>query len=143
MKVVIIKAKWNNDITNLLFEDCKQTLEKNNIEVLHFEVAGAVELATTAKKAILILKPKAVICIGCVIKGETDHDIFVSQQAAYGCQKVSIETVTPVIFGVLTTQNKQLAMARANGEHSFSGKEWAETAIMSMKLFHQLENTKF
>ncbi len=142
MKIAIVKAKWNSDITNLLADTCKKRLkelETENLEILEYEVSGAVELPVMAKNIINYKKVDAVVAIAVVLKGETDHNIFVAQQASYGCQKVAIETSIPVVFGVLTTENKELALNRANGKHSFSGIEWAETAVDMVKSIKSLK----
>jgi 6,7-dimethyl-8-ribityllumazine synthase len=140
MKIAIVQAEWNSDITDILTQTCEAALKKEGVDILKYKVAGAVELAVMAKNIIMLDENvNAVICIGAVIKGGTDHDKYVAQQAAYGCQKVAVDTGVPVIFGVLTTPTKELAMQRANGEHSFSGIEWAKTAIQMVRNIQQLE----
>jgi 6,7-dimethyl-8-ribityllumazine synthase len=138
-KIAIVQATWNSDITGMLAESCEKRLKQDGVEVRKYLVPGAVELAVMAKNIIeKTPEVKAVICIGAVIKGETDHYEHVASQAAYGIQSVSITTGTPVIFGVLTTQTKEQALARANGTHSYSGVEWAETAMVMIKNIESL-----
>jgi 6,7-dimethyl-8-ribityllumazine synthase len=129
LKIAIIQALWNKEITDMLVKQCEDKLFESGCEILKYKVAGAVELPVMAKNVIIHKKVDAVINIGVIIKGDTDHYDFVAQQVSYGCQKVAIETSVPVIFGILTTPNKELAIARANGSHSSSGIEWAYTAI--------------
>ncbi len=139
MKIAIVKAKWNNDITSALALDANKKLAQHNVEVLNFEVGGAVELAVAAKNIIQRKKVDAVICIGAVIYGETDHYDYVCKIAAEGINQVGIETGTPVIFGVLTCRSEKQAWDRTNGEHSFCGIEWAETAMEMVSLIDSLK----
>ncbi|MDR2007938.1 MAG: 6,7-dimethyl-8-ribityllumazine synthase [Alphaproteobacteria bacterium] len=140
MKIAIVQAQWNAEITDILANSCEDTLKKENVNIIKFNVAGAVELPVMAKNIIMYDENvDAVICIGAVIKGGTDHDKYVASQAAYGCQKVAIDTSVPVVFGVLTVPNKELALQRANGEHSYSGIEWANAAIQIVKNIQQLQ----
>lgn len=142
--IAIITASWHNEITNALTNDCinelKQHCTNNNIKLnlLQYSVPGSVELPIIAKIVAEKKKVNAIIPIGVVIKGETDHYTYVANQVAYGCQKVAIETNTPVIFGVLTCENIELAKARTNGKHSKSGKEWAQVAIDMTKLVNNI-----
>ncbi len=129
MKIAIIKARWNKDITDMLAADAKEFLTEKQVEVAEYEVAGAVELALAAQHVIKHKKVQAVICIGAVILGQTDHYHYVAKMAADGIHKVSLETGMPVIFGVLTCPSHSLAKERADGTHSRCGREWAETAI--------------
>lgn len=138
MNIAIVKALWNQDINDLLENSCEQELLKQGAKISKYTVSGAVELPVLAKQIIEKKKVDAVICIGTIIKRETDHYTFVAYQASYGCQKVAVETGTPVIFGVLTTNNKEQALVRANGEHSFSGKEWAEAAVQLVNTIKSL-----
>ena len=71
----------------------------------------------------------AVICLGCIIKGETDHDQYISSAVAHGITQVSLDYSTPVVFGVLTTNNQQQAIDRAGGKHGNKGEEAAITAL--------------
>ncbi len=134
MKIAIIKARWNSDITTLLAQDAKAFLTQKNAEVHEYEVAGAVELALAAKHVIEQTKPDGVICIGAVILGETDHYHYVAKMAADGINKVGLDTGVPTIFGVLTCPSHKLAMDRADGSHSRCGQEWAETALEMAQL---------
>lgn len=132
MKIAIITSRFNHKITQTLEKDCVERLielgiEKNNIET--FSVPGAVELPYAAKKLALSKKYSAIIILGVVIQGETQHFDYVCQQASYGCQKVMLEENIPVVFGVLTTPNRELAMQRADGRHSRKGYEMAEVAV--------------
>ncbi|MFV0432301.1 MAG: 6,7-dimethyl-8-ribityllumazine synthase [Alphaproteobacteria bacterium] len=138
MRIAIIKAKWNSDITAPLAADAKKTLLSNHFSVKEYEVPGAVELAIAAKNIINKTKVDAVICIGAVILGETDHYHYVAKMAADGINQVALETATPVLFGVLTCPNRKLAMDRVDGTHSRCGIEWANAAMEMVNLIEEL-----
>ena len=78
------------------------------------------------------------ICLGAVIRGETAHFDFVAGECAAGIRQVALATGTPVILGVLTTDNLDQAMARAGGEHGHKGSEAARTAVEMVSLLRQL-----
>lgn len=82
-------------------------------EIYEIDVPGTFELPMAANMVIKQKSPDAVICLGCVIKGQTRHDEYISQAVSKGLMDVAIENNTPVIFGVLTTENMQQALDRA------------------------------
>jgi len=135
-KIGIAVAEWNKHITFSLLNGCVETLKQfevseNDIEVI--VVPGTFELPHAAKQ--LNDKNKdAVICIGCVIKGETDHDIYINQSVANALQQLNIQYNIPFIFGVLTPNNEQQALDRAGGKHGNKGTEAAITALKMMNI---------
>jgi 6,7-dimethyl-8-ribityllumazine synthase len=102
-------------------------LEENIITI---KVPGSFELTSGADILLSSKNLDAVICLGCVIQGETPHFGFICNAVANGVTKVSIKHTKPVIFGVLTTDNLQQALDRAGGKHGNKGEEAAVTAIM-------------
>lgn len=131
-KIAIIVAEWNEVVTNALMQGAKNTLlhygvEKENIVIVN--VPGSYELSFAAQK--LAQKPDidAVICIGCVIKGETKHNDYINHAVAQGLTNVSLKYNKPVIFGVLTPNTQQQALDRAGGKYGNKGDEAAITAI--------------
>lgn len=133
----IITADWNPEITYALRDGAVETLlkagaKKDNIH-LH-SVPGTVELINAAG-VLMRRRPDAVIIIGCVIRGDTPHFDYVCQQAAQGSAILNSRGETPLIFGVLTTDNLQQALDRANGKLGNKGSEAAVAAIR-MANFH-------
>lgn len=135
----VIVADWNKDITFAMAQGAIDTLlkhgvKKQNISVTH--VPGTVELTYAAKRAMLKLgrRPKAIIVIGCVIKGDTPHFDYVCQSVTQGVTMLNAEGTIPVIFSVLTTLNKQQALDRAGGRLGNKGVEGAITAIRMANL---------
>ncbi len=137
----IVVAEWNADVTHALLEGAYQTLvshgaKEENIQT--YPVPGSFELTSGAD---LLLKQgnlDAVICLGCVIQGETRHFDFICNAVAIGLSNVAIKYSKPVIFGVLTTDNQQQALDRAGGKHGNKGDEAAITAIKMAELAETL-----
>ena len=135
-RFAIVVAEWNEDITDALYESAVASLKSNGVPVsniLKKSVPGTFELSLAAlwmgeKKDV-----DAVICLGCVIQGETPHFDYICQAVAYGITEAALKTRKPVIFGVLTTLNKQQALDRAGGKYGNKGEEAALTAIKMLE----------
>ena len=98
-------------------------------KILRKNVPGSFELSLASQKMAQKSDVDAVICLGCVIQGETRHFEFICQSVAQGLKDVSLKYDKPVIFGVLTTDTTQQALDRAGGKHGNKGDEAAMTAI--------------
>lgn len=145
MRLGIVVSEWNEEITKALLQGAIDTLDEmgvpeNNIKV-HY-VPGSFELPISAKLLIESNDVDCVICLGCVIQGETRHFEFISNAVADGITKVGIETNTPVIFGVLTTDTFQQAKDRSGGKHGNKGIEAGVTAIKMIELKNDLSVKK-
>jgi len=139
----IVVAEWNAEITNALYQGAYETLIKHGAlpeNIFTYNVPGSFELTSGAD---LLLKTKrfdAIICLGCVIQGETRHFDFICNAVANGVSNVAIKYSKPVIFGVLTTDNHQQAFDRAGGRHGNKGDEGAVTAIKMAYLAETLNS---
>lgn len=136
LSFAIVTAQWNEEITFALRDGCIKGLIDNNCleeNILCYIVPGAFELCSGAKWA-LGQNVDAVICIGCVIKGETKHDEYISNAVAKGLMDLNTSQNVPVIFGVLTPNNQEQAQDRAGGKHGNKGIEAAITAIQMIHL---------
>ena len=128
LRFAVVVARFNSGITEKLLAGAQEALTKSGAKVVHvFWVPGAFELPFAAQK--LAKGFDAIIALGAVIRGETPHFDFVAGAAAQGLQKVTLETGTPVAFGVLTTNTLGEAEARAGGAHGNKGYDAAMTAI--------------
>lgn len=128
----IAVSEWNKHITFELLKGCVETLLKHGVSEkdIHITyVPGTFELPFAAKKLAQIYHLTAAICLGCVIKGETDHDVYINTSVANALQNLNIEFDIPFIFGVLTPNNEQQALDRAGGRHGNKGVEAAVTAL--------------
>ncbi len=142
-KIGIVTAQWNEDITFALRDGCLKTLEQYGVsheDITQIIVPGAFELPTGAKMLLAKKNFDAIICIGCVIKGETQHDEYINNSVAMGIMTLSVSSGKPVIFGVLTPNNKQQALDRAGGIHGNKGIEAALTAIQMIQLGRELKS---
>ena len=141
MIIAIVVSEWNEEITNGLLQGAKSTLLKNGVNeeniLLHY-VPGSYELPLGAQFVIESKKPDAVICLGCVIQGETRHFDFVCEAVSMGVKDVSLKYNLPVIFGVLTDNHIDQSRARSGGKHGNKGDEAAITAIKMVALKNSL-----
>jgi 6,7-dimethyl-8-ribityllumazine synthase len=131
-KFGIVVAEWNAGITNALYQGAYESLlEHGALEqnIFTYQVPGSFELTSGADFLLKNGKLNAVICLGCVIQGETRHFDFICNAVANGLSNVAIKYSKPVIFGVLTTDTQQQAVDRAGGKHGNKGIEGAVTAI--------------
>ena len=141
-KIHIAVSDWNEDITHSLLDGAKNTLlelgvEDDNICIVH--VPGTFELPIAAKSLVSCKNADAVICLGCVIKGETEHDIFINQSVATAINQLSIMASKPMIFGVLTVNDLQQAKDRSGGKYGNKGVEAAITATKMVTMLKKLE----
>jgi len=136
--IAIVKSNFNQPITDALLASCKQTLESNGVDYKVFEVPGAIETVGTSKRLLSSPVYKAIIVIGAVIKGDTDHYDYVCNFVTQGLTILSTQSDIPIIFGILTTQNEEQPLDRALSDRMNKGKEFAETAIEMVKIFGQL-----
>ena len=128
----IVVSEWNDDVTEALYEGAYRTLIEQGAtkdKIIRKSVPGSYELSLGAQFMAREKTIDAVICLGCVIQGETRHFEFICQSVAQGIKDVSLKYDKPVIFGVLTTDTKQQALDRAGGRHGNKGDEAAITAI--------------
>ncbi|MES2458537.1 MAG: 6,7-dimethyl-8-ribityllumazine synthase [Bacteroidota bacterium] len=141
-KFAIAVAEWNAEITGSLYNGALQTLIKHGVKeenILSVAVPGSFEL--TAAADLLLKKHQdldGVICLGCVIQGDTKHFDFICDAVAHGITNVSVKYSKPVIFGVLTTNDQQQAIDRAGGRHGNKGDEAAITALKMAELSSSL-----
>jgi 6,7-dimethyl-8-ribityllumazine synthase len=135
-KFALVVAEWNTEVTEALAQGALQTLLAHGVRpenILRMDVPGSYELSLAAQKAAQKTEIDAVICIGCVIQGETKHNDYINHAVAQGLTQVSLKYDKPVIFGVLTPNNQQQALDRAGGVHGNKGDEAAITAIKMLK----------
>jgi 6,7-dimethyl-8-ribityllumazine synthase len=145
LRVAIACARFNDHITMRLLDGARRGLAEckvDDADVTEVWVPGAFELPLIAKTFAESGEVEAVICLGCVIRGETAHFEHVAGQAAAGIQRVGLDTGRPIIFGVLTTENLDQALARsqeAGGENA--GEEGARTAVEMARLIADISKS--
>jgi len=135
-RVAVIAARFNAHIVDALLSGCVARLVEHGLSerVSVYRVPGAFELPVAAKLAAMTKRYQAVVCIGCVIRGDTPHFDYVAGETARGIQQVAIETAVPIIFGVLTVNTEQQALDRTDGTHSHAGVNAADAAVEMIAL---------
>ncbi|MEZ5014203.1 MAG: 6,7-dimethyl-8-ribityllumazine synthase [Chitinophagales bacterium] len=140
-RIAIIVSEWNTAITERLYQGCYNTLLKFRVKqenIFTYYVPGSFELPQAAQMVLESSELDAVICLGCIIKGETDHDKYIAHAVAQGVMQVSTEYSTPVAFGVLTTDTEAQALDRCGGKYGNKGDEAAVTALKMAALREKL-----
>ena len=131
-KFALIVSEWNETVTESLFEGALQTLLEHGVpreNIIRKNVPGSFELTLAAQWMAEKEDIDAVLCLGCVIQGETRHFDFICSAVAHGITEVNLKFNKPVIFGVLTPDSQQQALDRAGGKHGNKGDEAAITAL--------------
>lgn len=130
--VAVVVSEWNSEITEALYSGAFDTLLHYGIlreKIVRKTVPGSFELSLGAQWMAQKAEVDAVICLGCVIQGDTKHFDFICQAVSQGLTDVSLKYNKPVVFGVLTPNTHQQALDRAGGKHGNKGNEAAVTAI--------------
>lgn len=155
-RFAIIVARFNETITSRLADGAVETLKKHGIadEAIDvFRVPGAFEIPTVASRLVDTERYDAIICLGAVIKGETSHDEHINRAVSLALAHLGLDTGLPVIFGILTCNTLEQAIARSGGEAGSRGKdqpdsrignkgsECAEAALEMLSLLHQIPDT--
>lgn len=142
--IAIIVSRFNSMITEELLNGALQRLKELNFPEQYItivRVPGAVEIGLAAQQiAISDENYLAIICLGAVIRGETSHYDYVCQQVSYACQKVALEESIPVIFGVLTTDNIEQALARVDEKRCHKGRYSVDAAMEMISVLDQIKS---
>jgi 6,7-dimethyl-8-ribityllumazine synthase len=137
----LVVSRFNKEITQLLLDGATKRLKElgfSEQDITVLWVPGAVEIPIGAQRLAQLGVYDAVVCLGAVIKGGTDHYTYVCQQVSYGCQQVALQNDLPVLFGVLTTENEEQARARAGGAEGNKGGEAIDAAVEIVGALKQL-----
>ncbi len=144
-RFAVVVSRYNESITRRLLKgslDClrKHGASKKTIDI--FYCPGAFEIPFVAQLVASTGKYDAVICLGCVVRGETPHFEYISQTVSMGLSRASMETYVPMTFGVLTTNSLEQALERAGGKNGNKGTEAALAAIELANLSKQISIRK-
>ncbi|HVT90599.1 MAG TPA: 6,7-dimethyl-8-ribityllumazine synthase [Tepidisphaeraceae bacterium] len=134
-RIAVAAARFNQEFVDELLKGCLERLTelKAPAPSVH-HVPGAFELPLAAKWLARTKKYDAIICLGCVIRGDTPHFEYVAGECARGIQRVSLDEGLPVIFGVLTTENDEQVRQRLSGSHGHAGRRAADAAAEMIAL---------
>ncbi len=141
MNVAIVAARFNEIIVNKLLGGAVDGLVRHGVSENNITAAwvpGAFEIPVTADRLAKSGKYDAVICVGAVIRGDTTHYDYVCSEVSKGIAHVSLTTGVPVLFGVITTENIEQAIARAGSKAGNKGYDCALSAIEMVNLLRQI-----
>merc|ERR1712157_73177 len=129
LRIGIIKTRWNSIHVSNLVSGIKEGLKECNVtNIFETEVPGSFELPYAARLLALSGTVDAIICTGVLIKGETYHFEYICDAVSTGIMNVGLQTMTPVIFGVLTCLNEEQVISRSCGDNNH-GVSWGKTAV--------------
>ena len=140
-RYAVVAARFNGVITQKLVQGALTTLTYHGIPEHDVDVVwvpGSFEIPSLAQRLALSGRYAAVLCIGCVVRGDTDHYQFVAGEAARGIAEAGRQSGRPIIFGVLTTDTVEQALQRASPGHN-AGSEAADTALRMANLMAQMQ----
>jgi len=135
LKVGIVVSQFNDNVTQSMLEGALETLAENKVKKENIKtvwVPGSFEIPLACQRLAQVKKYDALVAIGCVIKGETDHFYYICDEVSRGVMDVMLKYNLPVGFGVLTCNNLKQAEARSRGKHN-KGCEAAEAALAMIK----------
>lgn len=141
-RFAVVASKFNREVTDRLVDGALSALREGGVaddEVDLVWVPGAFEIPLTAQRLADSGEYVAVICVGAVIRGETDHYAYICESATLGILDAGMSTGVPVLYGVLTCQTEELALERAGGKEGNKGRDAALAALEMVSLFRKLD----
>jgi 6,7-dimethyl-8-ribityllumazine synthase len=141
LRVGVVCSRFNGEVTSKLLDGALAALREAGVrerDVVVVHVPGAFELPLAARRLAKARKLDAVVALGAVIRGETDHYDYVCGAAQQGILGVGLELDLPVLFGVLTCETDEQASDRAGGSHGNKGADVAVAAVRLARLFRRL-----
>ena len=139
LRIAVVVARFNEDITSRLLVGALKAAERHAVKEHTVNwVPGAFELPVVAQKLAKSGRFDAVVCLGCVVRHETDHYRYIAGESASGIQRASLDTGVPCIFGVITCDTKEQALERSGGEQGNKGENAMQTAVETANLLRSL-----
>lgn len=141
LRLALVASRFNDNVVSRLLAGARETLLQNGAkqgDLTDLWVPGAWELPLAAQSLARSGKYDALVCLGCVIRGETSHHIYVAGEPARALAQISLDTGIPIGFGLLTTDTLEQAMDRAGGKH---GNKGADAALAAVEMVHLLRKT--
>lgn len=145
LRLAVAITRWNDHLTSRLLDGARKAYEHCNIasaDVTEVWVPGSFELPLVCQELAGTGRHDAVIAIGVVIRGETTHYEIVSEAAAVGIREAAAKTETPIVFGVLTTENEQQVLARSADDDTNKGFEAVVTAVEMATLIARIRSAR-
>ena len=142
LRLAIVVSRFNSFITERLLSGALDALQRAGADEKKIEVVrvpGSFEIPVAAKQLAQTGRYHAIVCLGCILRGDTQHFDFISAEVTRGVQLAAVETGVPISFGVLTTDNLEQAVDRAGAK---SGNKGAEVALAAVEMANLLKNTR-
>ncbi|MSQ22729.1 MAG: 6,7-dimethyl-8-ribityllumazine synthase [Dehalococcoidia bacterium] len=142
LRIAIVVSRFNQSVTSKLLQGALEGLAAHGVQDQNVTIAwvpGSFEIPLVAKRLASHNYIDAVVCLGAVVRHETDHYKYIAEAATTGIAEVARETGKPVVFGVLTTDNEEQALERAGGKEGNKGYDAALTAIEMANLLRLIE----
>ncbi len=140
VRIALVVSSFNEEVTGGLARGARDVLrERGILEWKEYRAPGAFELPLLAKTLASSGTVEGVICLGCVVKGDTAHFEFISLGTAVGIQQASLETGVPISFGVLTTYTDEQAVLRSRDDAHNKGREAAHATLESIRLIREIK----
>ena len=143
IKIAIVASSFNKDIVDRLYNGAISTLEKSGISERDIEVIrvpGAFEIPVAVKLLLNKKQYDVIITLGVIIRGETPHFEYIANECAHGISQLAINSGTPIIFGVLTVNNKEQAMKRSDNAGKNKGSEAAQAALDMIETLRDIKS---
>lgn len=144
LHVAVVVSRYNTEVTSRLLDGAITTLREHGIDeerTLVAHVPGAFEIPLAADRLAKSGHYAAVICLGAVIQGETDHHEYINQAVSHALMQIGREAMIPVSFGLLTCKSQEQAMDRAGGKVGNKGEEAAMAALEMVSLLSRLDDS--
>jgi len=139
LALALVVSRFNDFVTEKLLVGAQEALQLHAVSQHEvFRVPGCFEIPVVAKRLAQSGRYHAIVCLGAVIRHETDHHLYVGGQAAEGIQRAALDTSVPCIFGVLTCDTEEQALERAGGKRGNKGFEAVEAAVRVANLLRSL-----
>ncbi len=145
VRIAVVAARWNAEITDGLVEGAVRAFSRHGIEGAAldvFRVPGAFELPLASQRAARTGRYNAVVALGCVIRGDTPHFDYVCSETTRGIGEVALQEDLPVAFGLLTTDNLQQSLDRSGDNPENKGEEAALTILELLTVFKQIQGAE-
>jgi 6,7-dimethyl-8-ribityllumazine synthase len=136
LKIGIVVSRFNDDITKKMLTGALECFKENNVREENIKtvwVPGSFEIPLACERLAASKKYDALVALGCVIKGETDHYYFISLEVSRGIMETMLKYSLPIGFGIITTNNLKQAQERSSAK-SNKGREAAEAALMMIEI---------
>jgi 6,7-dimethyl-8-ribityllumazine synthase len=145
LRIGIVVSRFNDNVTDRLLSGAQETLREGGVvdeNVVLLRVPGAFEIPIAAQRLAETSRVDAVVCLGCLIRGDTPHFDYIAAACAHGITAAAAATGVPMTFGVLTTNTEEQALERAAAGDANKGREAALAAIEMVRTLHTLDDRR-